>query len=63
MFVVYGPIKEVGHLDMAPASGHVPVLRVLFQGEYLREHVKLGYAVTVHSAEGAPPTQPWATDH
>jgi ATP-dependent exoDNAse (exonuclease V) alpha subunit len=26
--------------------------RVFFDGEYLREHVSLGYAVTVHSAQG-----------
>ena len=26
--------------------------RVVFEGEYLREHVTLGYAVTVHSAQG-----------
>jgi hypothetical protein len=26
--------------------------RVVFDGEYLREHVGLGYAVTVHSAQG-----------
>jgi hypothetical protein len=26
--------------------------RVLFEGEYLREHVTHGYALTVHSAEG-----------
>jgi conjugative relaxase-like TrwC/TraI family protein len=26
--------------------------RVIFDGEYLREHVTLGYAVTVHSAQG-----------
>lgn len=26
--------------------------RVLFEGDYLREHVSLGYAVTVHAAQG-----------
>jgi len=26
--------------------------RVVFDGDYLREHVSLGYAVTVHSAQG-----------
>jgi hypothetical protein len=26
--------------------------RVVFEGEYLREHVTLGYAATVHSAQG-----------
>ena len=26
--------------------------RVVFDGDYLREHVTLGYAVTVHSAQG-----------
>ena len=26
--------------------------RVVFEGDYLREHVSLGYAVTVHSAQG-----------
>jgi conjugative relaxase-like TrwC/TraI family protein len=26
--------------------------RVIFEGDYLREHVTLGYAVTVHSAQG-----------
>jgi hypothetical protein len=26
--------------------------RVVFEGDYLREHVKLGYAITVHSAQG-----------
>jgi conjugative relaxase-like TrwC/TraI family protein len=27
--------------------------RIVFDGQYLREHVSLGYAVTVHSAQGA----------
>jgi hypothetical protein len=27
--------------------------RAVFEGEYLREHISLGYAVTVHSAQGA----------
>ena len=27
--------------------------RTVFENEYLREHVSLGYAVTVHSAQGA----------
>ena len=26
--------------------------RAVFEGDYLREHVSLGYAVTVHSAQG-----------
>lgn len=26
--------------------------RTVFEGDYLREHVSLGYAVTVHSAQG-----------
>jgi len=26
--------------------------RVLFEGDYLREHITLGYAATVHSAQG-----------
>ena len=26
--------------------------RVVFEGDYLREHVSLGYAITVHSAQG-----------
>jgi ATP-dependent exoDNAse (exonuclease V) alpha subunit len=26
--------------------------RVVFEGEYLREHITLGYAVTLHSAQG-----------
>ena len=26
--------------------------RVVFEGDYLRQHVSLGYAVTVHSAQG-----------
>jgi ATP-dependent exoDNAse (exonuclease V) alpha subunit len=26
--------------------------RVVFEGDYLREHVTLGYAATVHSAQG-----------
>ena len=30
--------------------------RVVFEGEYLREHVTLGYAATVHSAQVSPPT-------
>jgi hypothetical protein len=29
-----------------------------FPADYVREHVSLGYAVTVHSAQGAPPTPP-----
>jgi hypothetical protein len=30
--------------------------RVVFDDEYLREHVRLGYAVTVHSAQASRPT-------
>jgi hypothetical protein len=26
--------------------------RVIFEGDYLREHITLGYASTVHSAQG-----------
>jgi len=26
--------------------------RVIFEGDYLREHVTLGYATTLHSAQG-----------
>jgi hypothetical protein len=28
--------------------------RVIFEGDYLREHINLGYASTVHSAQGGP---------
>jgi hypothetical protein len=43
---------EWAPVDPTTGMAELAGARVLFEGEYLREHVTHGYALTVHSAEG-----------
>ena len=50
------PLARRRHRPRPPTASPPNALtdnaRVVFEGDYLREHVTLGYAVTVHSAQG-----------
>jgi hypothetical protein len=43
---------EWAPVDPTTGMAELAGARVLFEGEYLREHVTHGYALTVHSAQG-----------
>jgi ATP-dependent exoDNAse (exonuclease V) alpha subunit len=38
--------------NRAAAEGLTDQARIVFEGDYLKDHVTLGYAATVHSAQG-----------